>query len=381
MKLNIKILSVKMTRSCNATCSHCSANWNTPILSLNNFKKTIDKIAPYVGESSTIMFHGGEPTLLGVDYYNKLIEYIENNYPGKFKYLMQSNMLLYNSEWFELVKNNNIILTTSYDFFTDIRNIKGNVNKYWDIWYKNIKQFQKDMTNYTQKQFYPYIINIVTKQNYTKYNEIYEIAKKEKFNIRYNNYWKVGRGDNNSDKYYIEPEEYGKFLINLLNLYIEDIKNNNFDKNLIIYPIHYFYEKILKNYELECPWINNCAGMSLLLENDGTLYNCHTFSDIKKFSYGNIFKINDLQEITKTDNFKKLYNRRLKLPNDCLKCKYYKYCKGGCMRDSYINDKSFGDLYSKTWGCKAWYGIIDKIIQNFPILNKNIDLKNAFSIY
>ena len=371
MILNIKILSVKVTRSCNATCTHCSANYNSPKINLKNLKQSIDKVAKYVFNKCFIVFHGGEPMLMGVDFYKELIEYIEGKYPNKFFYVLQSNFLLYNKKWFKLITKYKILTSTSYDFYSDIRNLGGNVKKYYDIWYKNIKKFQKDMSEYLNTDFYPYVINIVNKQNHKKVKEIYEIAKKEKFNIRHNYFWKVGRGDKNAKKYYIEPEDYGKFLVETFNNYVKDIINNTADKNLIIYPIHYFYEKVRNpKSDFECPWINNCAGHFLLIENDGTIYNCHTFSDINKFSYGNIFEIDDLKEIILTENFQKIYQRRRKLPKECLSCKYYKYCQGGCMRDSYINERNFGNLYGKTWACEVWYMLFEYMEKNFHKLSK-----------
>ena len=105
MILNFQTLLLKATKKCNATCSHCAAIKNKQKnLSLEESKEVIDKIAKYVFNNCSLIFHGGEASLLGVDYYDKLIEYIEKNYPGKFTYSMQSNMLLYNSEWFDIIK-------------------------------------------------------------------------------------------------------------------------------------------------------------------------------------------------------------------------------------------------------------------------------------
>ena len=379
MILNFKTLLFKPTKKCNATCSHCAAiNNKDKNMSLEEAKEVIDKIAKYVYNKCSLIIHGGEASLLGVKYYDKLIEYTEKNYPGKFTYSMQSNMLLYNSEWFNIIKKWNIGVSTSYDFFSDLRNLRGNVKKYWDIWYNNIKQFQEDMTNNLGYQYYPYVINIVTKQNYTKYNEIYEIAKKEKFNIRHNYFYKVGRGDKNSNKYYIESEKYGDFLVKTFNLWLKDLKNNNINpKKYKIFPQDYFIEKMIidpKNAKDNnmCPWTCNCTGTFANIEPNGEFYNCSEMSDINAFSFGNILEMEDLREIMTKENFKKLYNRRLKLPKDCLSCKYLQYCKGGCMRDSYINEKSFGDLYSKTWACKSWKMIMEKIEINKDFLLNNL---------
>ena len=382
MILNVQTLLFKATKKCNATCSHCAAVRNKQKnFTLEQGKEIIDKIAKYVFNSCSLIFHGGEATLLGPEYYDKLIEYAEKNYPGKFTYSMQSNMLNYNNEWFELIKKWKIGVSSSYDFFSDLRNIGGDVKKYWNIWYKNIKQFQEDMSNLSKTDFYPYIINIVTKQNYNKYNEIYEIAKKEKFNIRHNHFYKVGRGDKNFNKYYIDVELYSNFLIKIFDRWLEDAKNSKINYyNFKIFPHYYFIEKMIINpiagiQNGMCPWLHNCTGTFISIEPTGELYNCSEMADINGFPFGNIFEIKDLKEIINIENFKKLYKRRIKLPQDCLTCKYFKYCQGGCMRDSYINEKSFGDLYGKTWACKAWKNMFKKIEQNHDFL-KHIYIHN-----
>jgi len=367
MFLNFQTLLLKSTKKCNATCTHCSAIKNKQRnLTLEDAKNIIDKVAKYVFGRCSLIFHGGEPMLMGVDFYKELIEYIENKYPNKFTYAMQSNFLLYNKEWFELISKYKIGMSTSYDFYSDIRNLGGNVKKYYDIWYKNIKQFQKDMSEYLNTDFYPYVINIVNKQNHKKIKEIYEIAKKEKFNIRHNYFYKVGRGDKNSEKYYIEPEDYGKFLVDMFNLWINDALAGNIDINFFkVYPSSYFVEKVISidNGGHMCPWLNTCGGTFLAIEPTGVFYNCSEMADINGFPYGNIFEIDDLKEIILTENFQKIYQRRRKLPKECLSCKYYKYCQGGCMRDSYINERNFGNLYGKTWACKAWYMIFEEVLK------------------
>ena len=65
----------------------------------------------------TVAWQGGEPTLMGLDFYRKAIEY-QKKYrkPGMtFENTMQTNGTLLDDEWCQFFKENNFLIGISID--------------------------------------------------------------------------------------------------------------------------------------------------------------------------------------------------------------------------------------------------------------------------
>lgn len=355
-----KSLSVIMARSinkCNATCLHCNIpeeDIMNKTLSLEEYEEGLKKMEFYLRDEVLIIWEGGEVLLLPVDYYYKAYE-ITKKYIKKPSFSMQTNFLKYNPEIFKMYEEVfNFQVSTSYDFFSKLRNLNGNVEKYKNVFFKNIKQYQKD-TN-----FKPYLINVVNFENQDKYNEIFDICREEEYNIRFNRLHMEGNALIN-DHLALNKEKYRETLTNLTKRWIEE------DNNIIITPIYPMLEKYLFNINRnlqECPFTSKCTGQFISLEPDGKVSNCIELSNTKKFDFGNILK-EDVEKVFKNKNVTELSKRTRKLHEDCKKCPYHYACQGGCMAMSVISeDNPFG----KFEHCEAYLGVyktFDKYDKDF----------------
>ena len=78
---NILVVIAKPTRVCNDDCSYCSSpqleemgsNWE-PEWNFETFKNYFDKVFPYMGNGAYWIWHGGEPMLMGTEFYLKTYE-------------------------------------------------------------------------------------------------------------------------------------------------------------------------------------------------------------------------------------------------------------------------------------------------------------------
>jgi len=372
---SLSVIIIKPTKVCNANCTHCSSPPDSNIkISVEDFKLFCEKNKEYIRDNVNIIWHGGEPTLMGVDYYYKVWDIAKSYFPN-VRFSMQTNLLIYNEEidklFTEVFENQ---ISTSFDFFTNLRQINNDQEKYKKIFFKNLENRKKSLIKQSQGNFIKktFLVNVVDRNNLKKYKEIYEIAKEKMFDLRVNYIYSVGRAlkdetfqNNFNPKIHITPDEYGDFLINIAKLYFKDILENFNNKDLIrVVPIY----DLLRNYlngsggNQVCPWINNCNGHFLGIEPNGDIYNCADFADVDGFKFGN-FKINTAKEMFFSDNSKKLSTRRFNLPEDCRKCEYLDACQGGCMRDSYIYN---GDSNGKFFFCNSW----KKTFKYFDSLDK-----------
>lgn len=119
---------LKVANRCNLNCTYCYVfnrgddSWNTlpPLLSENNIELIGLRIAEHCRshnkEQIVVELHGGEPLLLGKNYFEKLCLSLRKYcYPTKVDICLQTNGLLLSKEWLELFLNYKVSFSVSVD--------------------------------------------------------------------------------------------------------------------------------------------------------------------------------------------------------------------------------------------------------------------------
>ena len=113
-------LTIKPTMSCNMRCKHC---FNGDILNSSEMLE-LDKVKNFIEAACKkykdvkITFHGGEPTLAGIEYYKTVFSFqneMKIKYGTKFSNNFTTNALLLNDELMELLIENNALINISFD--------------------------------------------------------------------------------------------------------------------------------------------------------------------------------------------------------------------------------------------------------------------------
>lgn len=377
----IGVVIAKPTKECNADCSYCSSppdmknGW-----SLDDFKVIFDRLYPRLRPDATIIWHGGEPMLQGVEFYIQAYEYAKSKVP-EIQFSIQSNLLLYTKKWKSVFQN--VFkgqISTSFDPDEENRTIKGNTASY-------SRQFFKKLDLVLADGFRPLVIGTYTEKTSALAFKLYDKSKKmqeEKgycFSLRYNYRYPAGRAFGEGE--IIRPETYGKMLIDVYDKWIRDLPE------FIITPLDHMFLKTIKDNYSVCPWTKNCGGNFLTIEPNGDAYNCGEFADLKeeKFLFGNLKEgwassdkdIVNLKTYEKNGVFiidsimesypaKLMKRRRIDLPMDCKSCRHFRECEGGCMRDSELYGRGLG---GKFYYCQSWKMVLDRIKQS--ILNGEAD--------
>ncbi|MEM6903272.1 MAG: radical SAM protein, partial [Pseudomonadota bacterium] len=91
----ISTVIAKPTKVCNAACTYCSAPPDgVPKWSIDDFKRYFDRLAPHLTDQAYIIWHGGEPMLLGAEFYEQAGEYARHQHPN-VNFSIQTNLLSY----------------------------------------------------------------------------------------------------------------------------------------------------------------------------------------------------------------------------------------------------------------------------------------------
>ena len=113
-------LTIKPTMNCNMRCKHCfngdTLN-NSEILSLDKVQNFIEAACRKY-QDVKITFHGGEPTLAGIEFYKTVFSFqkeMKEKYGTKFSNNFTTNALLLNDELMDLLIENNALINISFD--------------------------------------------------------------------------------------------------------------------------------------------------------------------------------------------------------------------------------------------------------------------------
>jgi len=371
----LSVVIAKPTRVCNAHCTYCSsppleemgASWE-PEWNFETFKIYFDKVYPYMIEGSHWIWHGGEPMLMGPEFYKKCYDYALKRMEKEGKninFSMQSNMLGYNDKWKDVFIN--IFkgsISTSFDPDEKNRTIKGNWENYSRIFKKSLDKILDDGLR-------PMVIGVYKEENVHLMHKIYDWSKEKgekSFPVRFNYCVPIGRKNNAGEL--ISPITYGNALVEIYNRWIKDAPD------FTITPLDQMFKKVINIEENRCPWTRRCGGRFMAIEPNGDVYNCSDFADLdSKYRFGNL-KINSMEEILNSKPALAIKRRRSQLPQSCITCEHFDDCEGGCARDSVLYNNG---MYGKFYYCNSWKIVFSRIKESI-LLNEADEIIRKFGL-
>lgn len=324
---------------CNLNCSYCyymdkhKMFGSKSVMTMKILEKTIRDYIE-VNDSDDIVFdwHGGEPLLLGLDFFVKVVE-LQRKYMGDKRIFntVQTNATLMNDEFASFFKYYNFLVGVSIDGPEDIH------DKYRK--YKNGNNtFKKVLKGIEILKCHDVDFNTLTTINrYSegRGNEVYEFLKS--IGSRYMQFMPVLECLNPLNSCVVDPTadsfqfahysvnslEYGKFMCDVFDIWVKNDVGSCF-VNL--------FDSTLANWcglnPGTCVYSETC-GANLLVEHNGDMFPCDHFV-YEKYKLGNLKDVS-LEDVVSSLKMKEFgINKRNTLPSKCLKCKYYFACHGEC---------------------------------------------------
>ena len=356
MNRRINVVIVKPTKFCNAECTYCSAPYeNTNKWDFNKFCDFFDRIEPYLTDTCNIIWHGGEPMLMGPEFYRKAHKYATRKLPN-IEFGMQTNLLLYTSKKWKDVFHNIMQgrISTSFEHEGTQRLLKGSSDKYTESFWKAMSLVKNDGIS-------PLVISTFDRSDIAAAKSwIIKVLsmKDEGFPIRLNYKYPAGRAKGEGEL--ISPVEYLEILDFAYEQWIAQPQ-----PSYEVVPLSQMLRTVIGINDGQCPWTNSCGGAFLGVEPNGDVYNCSEYADLDNLNnrFGNVFT-DPMSEILSSQAAKKAKKRKIATPSSCQTCEHYIECGGGCMRDAEL----FGNgQYGKSNYCLTWFetfGSIKKSIKD-----------------
>lgn len=322
---------VKTSYLCNFSCDYCYEGRSSGgLMSIETAYNLVDTLASYSLRNNTpisFVWHGGEPLLLGVDFYQKIVDRQKSFGDGfQFQNYIQTNGDILNKNFAKFFVDNNFNVGVSLDGPQIIHDSQRR-KKDGSSSFIRVLEGIHNMENYGRR---PGIMSIFTKNTKRYIHEYYEFFASMNMSFRINPLLITGNMLNaNSSDLFVTQEEYGDSLIHIYDQWISE-KSHAFT----IYPFDYIVRGLISGIPRSCSFIGKCH-QYFKVDPEGNVRPCGKRDD--EFILGNV-KDNQFTEICQSDAMKKFEVARKSVENHCSGCEFYKICNGGCA----ISAQSFG---------------------------------------
>lgn len=321
---------------CNLHCRYCFYADETKLRKQANLqimnRKTVDILLSRAleplknGDQVTFAFQGGEPTLAGADFFEYFCSQA-NKYKERgigIKYTLQTNGTLLNDKWIRLFRSEDFLVGLSLDgtrYIHDLYRHDKSGKGTWERICNNLNLLRNAAIDVN-------LLCVLTKQAAAVPQDLY--ASLKSLHVPFLQFipcldpLETARG---SMPYSLLPQEYGKFLCDLFDVWYRDWEKGE----CISIRLFEDYLCLLLGLTPTTCATNGACGIYFVIEADGSVYPCDFFA-LDTWSLGNIHS-NSIAELLQSEAAKKFMLAAYKRPQVCKSCKWRKLCRGGCMRD------------------------------------------------
>jgi len=315
------------------------------------------KIEAHQVPQVTFAWQGGEPTLLGIEFFRKVV-ILQKKYAAgkKIENTFQTNGVLLNDEWCQFFKENNFLIGLSIDGPEAIHD-KYRVNK------SGLPTFQKVMRgiSYLKKHNVEFnTLTVVQKDNAQYPLEIYNFLKGagsgfmqfipivERVDDSRNNKLKFASpdsdGENNVTEWSVSAEQYGAFLCSIFD---EWVRNDVGKYYVQIFDVA--LEAWLGYNPGLCVFSKEC-GTALAIEHNGDLFSCDHYV-YPEYKLGNVLT-EPLESMVNSEQQVKFGKDKAAIHALCQKCEVRFACNGDCPKHRFV--KSPGGETGLSYLCDAY---------------------------
>jgi uncharacterized protein len=317
---------------CNADCAYCFYKGRSAELGRGR-QRMSDQVLEtlvrgYLGlrfQASAFAWQGGEPTLMGLDFYRRAVE-LQRKYgiPGQeIANALQTNaLLLVDEQWCRFLHDNQFLVGISIDGPKELHDryrLDLGGRGTWDRVMQAIECCKEHGVEFNTLT----LINNVTADHP---DEIFDFLVG--LGVRYMQFIPCVETEPQSGQvmsFSVTPGQYGRFLCRLFDRWCaygpEKLSIRDFDSILS----HY-----ISGHHTVCSFDRQCS-QYIVIEHTGDAFPCDFFVE-PQWRLGNILET-PIGQLAGGDLKRAFGQRKQSLGNKCLVCRHLALCRGGCMKD------------------------------------------------
>ncbi|GAB4365929.1 MAG: anaerobic sulfatase maturase [Elainellaceae cyanobacterium] len=363
---------------CNLDCQYCFFLTKEQLYPGSKFRMSDDVLEIYIQQllashqasEVTVAWQGGEPTLMGLDFFQRSIELVEKyKKPGQqVIHTLQTNGTRLNDDWGRFFKQHNFLIGLSVDGPQPLHDTYR-VDKRGRSTFEPVMQgwqvLKKHQVNFN-------ILCTVNAVNGDHPLEVYRFFRDEleaefiQFipiveRINEDGSTLIQSGNRVTERS-VKPEQFGQFLISIFDEWVRRDVGKVFVQH---------FDAALANWVGVPPSVcifSKTCGTALALEHNGDLYSCDHFVE-PDYKLGNI-QATPMIELIASERQRQFGQAKFNtLPQYCRTCEVRFACNGGCPKNRFVETPNGepGLNYLCT-GYKAFFTHINPLMQTMAEL-------------
>lgn len=329
--MEINPIIKEVATGCNLRCKYCFyayQNQEKKEMTPDVLENIVSEICRCNTGDIRFYWHGGEPLVEKIEFYEKAIELQKKFKKSDQKIYngFQTNATLINERWVEFFKRNNILLGVSFDgpaeyhdYYRQYPNGKGSFEKA----IKGIRLLKEAGIKFG-------VVSVVTNLSAREAEKIFDFFLSQKITNTVNFVPAIGieTGKGISFENSVQPSLYVNFLIKIFDLWLAQ-DNPNFK----ILPLESIIRAFLDFSQEDCRFAGVCE-KNLVIDYNGDVFPCSTYGYGDFFKFGNIKK--GIDSIFESQSFQNYRQYLRKIEEKCCECRWNKVCHGNCAHYHYL---------------------------------------------
>ncbi|EBS7635495.1 anaerobic sulfatase maturase [Salmonella enterica] len=353
---------------CNLDCTYCfylekehlyperKNHWKMDATTLENYiLKNIQAQDHYVID---FIWQGGEPTLLGLDFFQQAIE-LQRKYKGTrhINNYFQTNGTRVDNEWAAFFKRHNFLVGISIDgdrISNDAYRLSRNGKSTFDAVLAGINALKRHQVEFNT-------LTVVNSENMLRPLDTYQFLKR--IGSRYMQFIPL------VERQALQPDSHGLTLIQpdfsgqcqVTNWSVSAKGWGKFMNTLFDHwVVNDLGEVFIMNFEqtmtkmcgqLSACVLNETCGGNLIIEANGDIYSCDHFV-YPENKLGNINDTDLNLLANKVENIKFGQNKLTNISKDCIECSFRGVCNGGCPKHRF--EIAINGMPNKNYLCSGF---------------------------
>jgi uncharacterized protein len=339
--------------ACNLNCAYCFFLKKERLYPGSNFRMSDEVHEAYIKQlfeahqvsQVTVAWQGGEPTLMGLDFFRRSVE-LQKKYqrPGlKVENTFQTNGILLDDEWCSFFRANRFLIGLSMDGPKELhdfyRQDKG--------WHGTFDRVEKAARLLQEHDVEFNILCSINSRNADYPLNVYRFFRDE-LGAHFLQFISIVERDSESGYQVgksvtdrsVRPEQWGRFLIEIFDEWVRRDVGRTFVLN---------FDGMLAGWlgmaGTLCIFGPTC-GLGMALEHNGDLYSCDHFVE-PDYHLGNILQTPMVDLVASEKQRKFGQDKWDALPGYCLKCRFLFACNGECPKNRFVTtpDGQLGGNY------------------------------------
>jgi uncharacterized protein len=299
-------------------------------------------------------WQGGEPTLMGVDFFRRAVELQKKYGSGgqQVSNTLQTNGVLLDDKWCRFFGENKFLLGISIDGpkeFHDYYRLDHSGSGTFDRVMRGIEKCKKHKVEFSA-------LVLLNNKNVEQPDKLFDfLVENDLTYLQFIPCVETDPATGNIADFSVTAKQYGDFLCRLFDLWYdygpEKLNIREFDSLVTYY--------VMGNHTI-CTYSKQCAGF-VVIEHTGDAFCCEFFVE-PKWRLGSIFET-PLEKLVAGSKKRAFARSKQNLCNKCLVCRYLDICRGGCMKDRVRRSDTHRS--SESYFCESYRQFFDYTIPRF----------------